>query len=62
MQNPADRAQRLKPEEMDGAIDEALQRVSDGADLSPEELEKINGGRLPSDPPIDVMGAMITNG
>ncbi len=55
MEKNGTRPQRIAPDEIDSAVDEALQRVEQGKDLSEEELKKVNGGSLP----IDTRGGML---
>jgi hypothetical protein len=57
MQNTGNRPQHVKPEELNDAVNEALQRVEEGNNLSQDELDKVNGAGFPIDI-IDHMGDM----
>ncbi len=44
MENNGNRPQRIDPDQVDGAVDEALERVEQAKELSIDELDAANGG------------------
>jgi len=50
MNTNVNRPTRIAPEQVDTAIDEALDRVEEGSELGKDDLDNINGG-IASTPP-----------
>ena len=44
MTTNANKPTRIEPEQVDSAVDEALDRVEEGKELEKDDLDKVNGG------------------
>lgn len=49
MKTKENRPKRIGPDHVDGAVDEALERVEQGNELDKDDLDKVTGGA--ADPP-----------
>jgi len=47
MEKNANRPQRISPDQVDSAVDEALERVEKATELSESDLDKASGGMVP---------------
>lgn len=47
MEKNGNRPQRISPDQVDSAVDEALARVKQATELSESELESVSGAAIP---------------